>query len=55
VGTVEVTGDRVQQFAVGDRVGVPWLGIPVITAATVRGRENLCDYAQYTGYEIDGG
>jgi propanol-preferring alcohol dehydrogenase len=40
----------------GDRVGVPWLGW---TDGTCRyctsGRENLCDNAQFTGYDIDGG
>jgi propanol-preferring alcohol dehydrogenase len=56
VGTVEVTGDRVQQFAVGDRVGVPWLGHTCNHCRyCLGGRENLCDYAQFTGYEIDGG
>ncbi len=43
-------------FAVGDRVGVPWLGW---TDGECRycqsGRENLCDNARFTGYDIDGG
>jgi propanol-preferring alcohol dehydrogenase len=56
VGTVEKRGDLVDRFAVGDRVGVPWLGH---TDGTCRycltGRENLCDDARFTGYQIDGG
>ena len=56
VGTVERVGGRVENFAVGDRVGVPWLGY---TDASCRycltGRENLCDEARFTGYQIDGG
>jgi propanol-preferring alcohol dehydrogenase len=43
-------------FAIGDRVGVPWLGA---TCGHCRycqsGRENLCDEARFTGYQIDGG
>jgi propanol-preferring alcohol dehydrogenase len=53
VGTVEKGRDR---FAGGDRVGVPWLGH---TDGTCRfcltGRENLCDAARFTGYQMDGG
>ena len=53
VATVEQGGSR---FRKGDRVGVPWLGW---TDGTCRfctsGRENLCDAARFTGYDIDGG
>jgi alcohol dehydrogenase, propanol-preferring len=56
VGTVAATGEGVERHAVGDRVGVPWLGW---TDGTCRyctsGRENLCDRARFTGYDIDGG
>jgi alcohol dehydrogenase, propanol-preferring len=42
--------------ASGRRVGVPWLGW---TDGTCRyctsGRENLCDAARFTGYDLDGG
>lgn len=56
VGTVVETGDRVQQFQVGDRVGVPWLGQTCNHCRYCRTqRENLCDQAQFTGYQIDGG
>ncbi len=56
VGVVERVGGRVDRFAAGDRIGVPWLGY---TDGSCRyclaGRENLCDNARFTGYQIDGG
>jgi propanol-preferring alcohol dehydrogenase len=56
VGTVIEAGARVDRFAVGDRVGVPWLGWTCGVCAYCRsGRENLCDRARFTGYQIDGG
>jgi propanol-preferring alcohol dehydrogenase len=56
VATVEATGERVEQFAVGDRVGVPWLGHTCNHCRyCLTERENLCDYAEFTGYQIDGG
>jgi propanol-preferring alcohol dehydrogenase len=56
VGTVAARGERVERFAVGDRVGVPWLGWTCGTCRYCRaGRENLCDLARFTGYQIDGG
>ena len=56
VGTVEAIGERVEQFAVGDRVGVPWLGHTCNHCRyCLSERENLCDYAEFTGYQIDGG
>jgi propanol-preferring alcohol dehydrogenase len=46
-------GDR---FELGDRVGVPWLGWADGTCRyCTTGRENLCDDARFTGYDIDGG
>jgi alcohol dehydrogenase, propanol-preferring len=43
-------------FAVGDRVGIPWLGWTDGDCAYCRSnRENLCDNARFTGYTIDGG
>lgn len=43
-------------FNNGDKVGVPWLGGSCGTCRFCRsGRENLCDRARYTGYQIDGG
>ncbi|MGL4618540.1 zinc-dependent alcohol dehydrogenase family protein [Chroococcidiopsis sp.] len=56
VGTVAAVGEQVQQFQIGDRVGVPWLGHTCNCCRyCLSGRENLCDYAQFTGYQIDGG
>jgi propanol-preferring alcohol dehydrogenase len=56
IGTVVKTGDRVDRFKAGERVGVPWLGS---TCGECRyclsGQENLCDRAGFTGYTIDGG
>jgi propanol-preferring alcohol dehydrogenase len=56
VGTVAALGQGVDRLAVGDRVGVPWLGWTRGQCAFCRsGRENLCAQARFTGYQIDGG
>jgi alcohol dehydrogenase, propanol-preferring len=56
VGTVVQMGDRVDQFRVGDRVGVPWLGYTDNTCRYCqRGQENLCEDPKFTGYTLDGG
>lgn len=56
VGEVVATGPGVDDFAPGDRVGVPWLGWTDGTCRYCRdGRENLCEEARFTGYDIDGG
>src|SRR5881396_3127466 len=58
VGTVTATGGGpgVDRFGIGDRVGVPWLGWSCGECRYCRaGRENLCDRARFTGYQIDGG
>jgi propanol-preferring alcohol dehydrogenase len=56
VGTVEGLGPDVTGFAVGARVGVPWLGRTCGVCDYCRsGRENLCDDPGFTGYTIDGG
>ena len=56
VGEVVRAGSGVDRFAVGARVGIPWLGW---TCGSCRfcasGQENLCDRARFTGYQIDGG
>jgi propanol-preferring alcohol dehydrogenase len=53
VGIVQGPGGR---FAKGSRVGVPWLGWTCGSCPfCVRGRENLCDAARFTGCSIDGG
>lgn len=56
VGTVIKLGENAHVYAVGDRVGVPWLGkscehCPYCLA----GQENLCDQGLYTGYQLNGG
>src|ERR1700746_3977033 len=56
VGTVVGIGRDVDRFRLGDRVGVPWLGGTCGVCDYCRsGRENLCDRARFTGYQIDGG
>jgi propanol-preferring alcohol dehydrogenase len=56
IGTVIAKGAAVDRFAIGDRVGVPWLGWSCGSCPyCLSGRENLCDNARYTGYQIDGG
>lgn len=56
VGTVVARGAHVERFMEGERVGVPWLGWSCGTCAYCRsGRENLCEQARFTGYQIDGG
>jgi propanol-preferring alcohol dehydrogenase len=56
VGTVVSTGDQASQFSPGQRVGVPWLGASCGQCRyCLTGRENLCDQARFTGYQIDGG
>jgi propanol-preferring alcohol dehydrogenase len=56
VGTVIGAGEGASRFADGDRVGVPWLGWTDGTCRYCRsGRENLCEHARFTGYDIDGG
>ena len=53
VGSVLEGGER---FAVGQRIGVPWLGWTCGECRYCRsGRENLCDRARFTGYTVDGG
>jgi len=56
VGRVLDVGHGVERFAPGQRVGVPWLGWTCRECAYCRsGRENLCEKARFTGYQIDGG
>jgi len=64
VGRVEEVGPEIpstfdlrhSSFAIGDRVGIPWLGWTDGECPYCRSdRENLCDNARFTGYTIDGG
>ena len=53
VGRVAEGGSR---FAPGERVGIPWLGwTDGECRYCLSGRENLCDRARFTGYQLDGG
>lgn len=56
IGIVDALGEDVEHLRVGQRIGVPWLGWTCGTCVYCRsGRENLCDGARFTGYQIDGG
>ena len=56
VGEVVAVGGAVDTIRAGDRVGVPWLGWTCgMCEFCTTGRENLCDKARFTGYDIDGG
>jgi alcohol dehydrogenase, propanol-preferring len=56
VGRVEQLGEGVNGFSKDDRIGIPWLGWTDGDCAFCRSkRENLCDHAKFTGYNIDGG
>ena len=56
VGVVERAGPGAERFAIGRRVGVPWLGWTCGECRYCRaGRENLCDRPRFTGYTLDGG
>jgi len=56
VGIVAALGEEVTRFHIGDRVGVPWLGLTCGECQYCRaGRENLCERALFTGYSRDGG
>jgi propanol-preferring alcohol dehydrogenase len=56
VGYVKQMGVGVDGFSIGDRVGIPWLGWTDGECPYCRShRENLCDFARFTGYTIDGG
>lgn len=56
VGTVEKIGANVSGFSKGDKVGVPWLGYTCGECEFCKNnQENLCDKANFTGYDINGG
>lgn len=55
-GTIVKTSENVTKFKPGDRIGVPWLGYTCGKCKyCLRGEENLCENAKFTGYTIDGG
>ena len=56
VGHVIALGEGAKEVAIGDRVGIPWLGRTCGQCLYCRsGRENLCDHPSFTGFTRDGG
>ncbi len=56
VGVVEAAGSGSVRFAAGDRVGIAWLRSTCGKCRWCRhGRENLCEWSRYTGWDADGG
>jgi propanol-preferring alcohol dehydrogenase len=56
VGRVLARGEAVSHLLPGQRVGLPWLGHTCGHCGyCLEGRENLCDTALFTGYQLDGG
>jgi alcohol dehydrogenase, propanol-preferring len=56
VGRVIECGRSVTSVSAGDRVGVPWLAHTCGICRYCRdGMENLCEFARFTGYTVDGG
>ncbi len=56
VGTIDAVGERVTHLRLGDRVGVAWLAWACGVCEFCRnGRENLCERARFTGYDVAGG
>jgi propanol-preferring alcohol dehydrogenase len=56
VGRVIATGQNARRYAVGERVGIPWLGRTCgVCTFCKAGMENLCDNPQFTGYTRNGG
>ncbi|NNC71489.1 MAG: alcohol dehydrogenase catalytic domain-containing protein [Sphingomonadaceae bacterium] len=56
VGRVSMVGEGAEGFAIGDRVGIPWLGHSCGKCPYCRSdRENLCNDPLFTGFTRDGG
>ncbi|MDN5760854.1 MAG: zinc-dependent alcohol dehydrogenase family protein [Microlunatus sp.] len=56
VGVVDAVGQDARRFAIGDRVGVAWLGRTDGSCRFCRrGQENLCLRPTFTGWDVDGG
>jgi propanol-preferring alcohol dehydrogenase len=56
VGRVAALGSHVAGFSIGDRVGVAWLNRTCgVCEFCLAGRENLCEQAMFTGWNVDGG
>ena len=56
VGRVDAIGLGVEKFKIGERVGIPWLYDACQQCEfCLRGSENLCPNARFTGFNVDGG
>jgi len=56
VGVVESAGKNVTRFKVGNKVGVAWLNSSCGKCEfCLKGKENLCEKARFTGYDVNGG
>ena len=56
VGVVDAVGDGATRYAVGTRIGVPWLAHTCgVCRFCTTGRENLCVAPLFTGWDLDGG
>jgi len=56
IGRIEAVGPTAKRFRGGERVGIPWLHWTCGECEFCRaGKENLCERATFTGYEVDGG
>jgi len=56
VGQVAALGQGVTRFRLKQRLGVPWLGYTDgVCRYCLKGQENLCENARFTGYTLDGG
>ena len=56
VGRVDAIGADVRGLAIGERVGIPWLGrVCEVCLFCLDHRENLCDRPLFSGYTRDGG
>jgi alcohol dehydrogenase, propanol-preferring len=56
VGHVVARGPQAKRFAIGQRIGIPWLGRACGQCEFCAiDRENLCDRPLFTGYDRDGG
>lgn len=55
VGVVEALGDGCSRLSIGERVGVAWLHWTCgVCRFCVRGSENLCERAEFSGWTVDG-
>jgi propanol-preferring alcohol dehydrogenase len=56
VGRIDALGAGVENLRIGERVGIPWLGLTCqVCRYCLSGRENLCDRPLFTGFTSDGG